>query len=203
MCTAAVAAANTQIATWSAPNWVVLRGEVIVITSSCSLEELSPDETAAGAGSHRPARMILYGFRRSLPTGLRGEGLVEGVDEHRHLGPREGQRRPDLEHVAGPASRADEHTAVAHPVADGDRRRAVGLRAAGAETGLPPNVLKRPVRPTAACTTSVRVITAATGCPLPIGLPSVTTSGSMPKRENAHSTSPVRPWPDCTSSATH
>jgi hypothetical protein len=42
MCTTAVAAANTQIATWSAPNRVALRGEVILVTSSGSLGELSP-----------------------------------------------------------------------------------------------------------------------------------------------------------------
>jgi hypothetical protein len=34
MCIAAVAAANTQIAIWSAPNRVALRGTVIVVTSS-------------------------------------------------------------------------------------------------------------------------------------------------------------------------
>src|SRR5689334_11709277 len=34
MCTAAVAAANTQIAIWSAPKRVALRGRVIVVTSS-------------------------------------------------------------------------------------------------------------------------------------------------------------------------
>ena len=51
-------------------------------------------------------------------------------------------------------------------------------------------------------TMSARVMTAATGWPLPIGLPSVTMSGTTPQREKPHS-SPVRPWPDCTSSATN
>src|ERR687890_2786721 len=34
MCTTAVARASTQIATWRVPNRVVLRGRVIVVTSS-------------------------------------------------------------------------------------------------------------------------------------------------------------------------
>jgi hypothetical protein len=42
MCTAAVATASTQIAIWSAPNRVALRGEVIVVTLSGALGELSP-----------------------------------------------------------------------------------------------------------------------------------------------------------------
>ena len=54
--------------------------------------------------------------------------------------------------------------------------------AAAHATGFPPNVLKNIVVSAKRSASSRRVITAATGCPLPIGLPSVTTSGAMPER---------------------
>jgi hypothetical protein len=51
-------------------------------------------------------------------------------------------------------------------------------------------------------TMSARVTTAATGWPLPIGLPSVTMSGATPQAEKPQSPSPVRAKPHWTSSAT-
>ena len=91
---------------------------------------------------------------------------------------------------------AVEHALVLDDVEHGERRGGADRVAAerAEEHGL--------VRRTAA-TISRRVMTAATGWPLPIGLPSVTKSGTMPKRSNAHSASPVRPWPAWTSSAIH
>ncbi len=74
-------------------------------------------------------------------------------------------------------------------------------RAAAHATGLPPKVEKKVVLAPKRSTISPRVMTAAMGWPLPIGLPNVTMSGVTPQREKPHS-SPVRPWPDCTSSAT-
>ena len=68
---------------------------------------------------------------------------------------------------------------------------------------LPPKVEKKTVSSANRSAISRRVMTAATGWPLPIGLPRVTKSGSMPNRWNDHIASPVRPWPPCTSSAIH
>ena len=46
------------------------------------------------------------------------------------------------------------------------------------------------------------VTTAPIGCPLPIGLPSVTMSGTTPSWAKPQNASPTRPNPACTSSAT-
>ena len=73
--------------------------------------------------------------------------------------------------------------------------------AAAALTGLPPKVLNSAEWPTSCCAIADFVMTAATGWPLPIGLPSVTKSGVTPARVNDQSASPVRPWPAWTSSA--
>src|SRR3954451_23509872 len=96
---AAVARASTQIAIWSAPNLVVLRGRVIVTTSWRSAG-LSLVQTAVGAGSHRWSAaqsvrppdgigdVLRACFREELDLGLadRGdrahEGLPERVAQH-------------------------------------------------------------------------------------------------------------------------
>ena len=53
--------------------------------------------------------------------------------------------------------------------------------AAAIATGLPPNVLKNSPSGEKRSASSRRVMTAATGCPLPIGLPTVTMSGCDPQ----------------------
>jgi hypothetical protein len=50
----------------------------------------------------------------------------EGVQEQRHVSRGEGQRRPDLQHVAVPTGRADQDTARAQAVGDRLRRGPVG-----------------------------------------------------------------------------
>mmetsp|Transcript_39419 Transcript_39419/g.95764 ORF Transcript_39419/g.95764 Transcript_39419/m.95764 type:complete len:268 (+) Transcript_39419:685-1488(+) len=69
-------------------------------------------------------------------------------------------------------------------------------------TGLPPNVLKYSNLLDASATSGV-VITAASGKPLPNGLPTVTMSGTTPCGSKAHMCVPTRPKPVCTSSAMH
>ena len=74
--------------------------------------------------------------------------------------------------------------------------------AAAHATGLPPNVENHSVVSAKRSVSSRRVITAATGCPFPIGLPIVTISAGTSFAANDHSPSPARPCPTCTSSAT-
>ena len=74
--------------------------------------------------------------------------------------------------------------------------------AAATQTGLPPNVLKYRARCPNSASTGCRATSPAIGSPLPIGLPIVTMSGARPGwRWYPHSRDPVRPNPDCTSSA--
>ena len=47
------------------------------------------------------------------------------------------------------------------------------------------------------------VTTAPSGCPLPIGLPRVTMSGTTPSSSKPQKCEPMRPKPTWTSSATH
>ena len=71
------------------------------------------------------------------------------------------------------------------------------------ETGFPPKVLKYSIPLANAAAISGVVTTAASGCPLPIGLPIVTMSGTTPCVSNPQKASPTRPNPTCTSSAMH
>ena len=74
--------------------------------------------------------------------------------------------------------------------------------AAATQTGLPPKVLKYRARAPNSASTDWRATTPAIGNPFPIGLPIVTMSGTRPScRWYPHQWDPVRPNPDCTSSA--
>ena len=74
--------------------------------------------------------------------------------------------------------------------------------AAATQTGLPPKVLKYRARRPNSVSTSSRATSPAIGSPLPIGLPIVTMSGTRPScRWYPQNRDPVRPNPDCTSSA--
>ena len=64
-------------------------------------------------------------------------------------------------------------------------------------------MLKYSIPVTKEAATSGVVTTAAIGCPLPIGLPSVTMSGTTPSSSKPQKCSPMRPNPVWTSSATH
>ncbi len=70
-----------------------------------------------------------------------------------------------------------------------------------AETGLPPKVLKYSIPPANERAISGVVTTAPSGCPLPIGLPIVTMSGTTPWSSKPQKCTPTRPNPICTSSA--
>jgi len=69
-----------------------------------------------------------------------------------------------------------------------------------ADTGFPPNEEKNSMPFANAAAISGVVMTAAIGWPFPIGLPSVTMSGTTPCSSCAHICVPTRPKPVCTSS---
>ena len=69
-------------------------------------------------------------------------------------------------------------------------------RAAAADTGLPPNVLKYSNASRKVFMVCGVVIAAETGCPLASGLPMVTMSGARPIRSWAQKWLPERPSPD-------
>ena len=74
--------------------------------------------------------------------------------------------------------------------------------AAATQTGFPPKVLKYRARAPKSASADCRATSPAIGSPFPIGLPIVTMSGARPGcRWYPHICDPVRPNPDCTSSA--
>src|SRR6476661_2278925 len=78
MCTAAVARANTQIATWSAPNRVVLWGKVIVVTSlgsSGSCRRCRPPGVSNVIGTWPHSRAASAAFTGDSFTA--GEGVLD------------------------------------------------------------------------------------------------------------------------------
>jgi hypothetical protein len=74
--------------------------------------------------------------------------------------------------------------------------------AAATQTGFPPKVLKYRARAPKSASTDCLATSPAIGSPFPIGLPIVTMSGVRPRcRWYPQRCDPVRPNPDCTSSA--